>query len=145
MTLTMELGSRSYDIVVQRGVLNEAASLLNLARKCLIVTGENVLEEYAARIASQCKTPVIARVPTGEGSKSFAQLERLCRIMLEQNFHRTDCVIAVGGGKVGDLAVEIAYALPYYEKKGDGYRLVRRGAVLLSIFQSPIITLGKTL
>lgn len=47
-------------------------------------------------------------------------------------------------GKVGDLAVEIAYALPYYEKKGDGYRLVRRGAVLLSIFQSPIITLGKT-
>ena len=48
-------------------------------------------------------------------------------------------------GKVGDLAVEIAYALPYYEKKGDGYRLVRRGAVLLSIFQSPIITLGKTL
>ena len=48
-------------------------------------------------------------------------------------------------GKVGDLAVEIAYALPYYEKKGDGYRLVRRGAVLLGIFQSPIITLGKTL
>ena len=48
-------------------------------------------------------------------------------------------------GKVGDLAVEIAYALPYYEKKGDGYRLVRPGAVLLSIFQSPIITLGKTL
>ena len=42
------------------------------------------------------------------------------------------------------LIVEIAYALPYYEKKGDGYRLVRRGAVLLSIFQSPIITLGKT-
>lgn len=48
-------------------------------------------------------------------------------------------------GKVGDLAVDISYALPRYEKKGDGYKLVRRGAVLLSIFQSPIITLGKTL
>ena len=47
-------------------------------------------------------------------------------------------------GKVGDLAVEISYALPRYEKKGDAYRLVRRGAVLLSILQSPIITPGKT-
>ena len=48
-------------------------------------------------------------------------------------------------GKVGDLAVEIAYALPRYEKKGDGYQLVRRAAVLLSIFQSPIITPSKVL
>lgn len=48
-------------------------------------------------------------------------------------------------GKVGDLAVEIAYALPRYEKRGDDYRLVRRGTVLLSITQSPVITLGKTI
>ena len=48
-------------------------------------------------------------------------------------------------GKVGDLAVEIAYALPRYEKRGDDYRLVRRGTVLLNITQSPIVTSGKTL
>jgi hypothetical protein len=48
-------------------------------------------------------------------------------------------------GKVGDLAVEISYALPRYEKDGADYRLVRRGTVLLSITQSPVITLGKTL
>ena len=48
-------------------------------------------------------------------------------------------------GKLGDLAIDIAYALPRYERKGDDYRLVRRGAVVLTILQSPVITPGKAL
>ena len=48
-------------------------------------------------------------------------------------------------GKVGDLAVEIAYALPRYERKGGDYRLVRRGAVVLNITQSPILAPNKAL
>ncbi len=48
-------------------------------------------------------------------------------------------------GKLGDLAIDIAYALPRYERRGEEYRLVRRGAVVLTILQSPMITLGKTL
>lgn len=48
-------------------------------------------------------------------------------------------------GKLGDLAIDIAYALPRYERRGEDYRLVRRGAVVLTILQSPIITPGKTL
>ena len=48
-------------------------------------------------------------------------------------------------GKLGDLAIDIAYALPRYERRGEEYRLVRRGAVVLTILQSPMITPGKTL
>ena len=48
-------------------------------------------------------------------------------------------------GKLGDLAIDVAYALPRYERRGEEYRLVRRGAVVLTILQSPMITLGKTL
>ena len=48
-------------------------------------------------------------------------------------------------GKLGDLAIDIAYALPRYERRGEDYRLVRRGAVVLTILQSPMITPGKTL
>ena len=48
-------------------------------------------------------------------------------------------------GKLGDLAIDIAYALPRYERRGEDYRLVRRGAVVLTILQSPIITPGKAL
>lgn len=120
MTLTMQLGERSYDIVVERGVLQRASSLLNLNRKCLIVTGENVPEEYADCVAAQCKEPVIVRVPSGEGSKSFAELERLCRAMLAHNFHRSDCVSAVGGGKVGDLA---GFAAASFMRGIDFYNL----------------------
>ena len=104
MTLTMELGARSYDIILQRGALSEAGRLLELNRKCLIVTGALVPPQYAARVARQCARPVVVTVPSGEGSKSFPVYEMLCRRMLEENFHRTDCVVAVGGGVVGDLA-----------------------------------------
>ena len=48
-------------------------------------------------------------------------------------------------GKLGDLAIDISYALPRYERRGEDYRLVRRGAVVLTILQSPMITPGKTL
>ena len=48
-------------------------------------------------------------------------------------------------GKLGDLAIDVAYALPRYERRGEEYRLVRRGAVVLTILQSPMITPGKTL
>lgn len=104
MTLRMELGSRSYDIVVERGVLKRAGSLLNLERKCLIVTGALVPRAYSETIAAQCREPVIVTVDSGEESKSLAVFERLCRVMLEHDFHRSDCVVAVGGGVVGDLA-----------------------------------------
>ena len=43
-------------------------------------------------------------VPRGEGSKSFAVLEKLLTAMLDAGFTRGDCVCAVGGGMVGDLA-----------------------------------------
>ena len=42
MVIPMELGARSYDIVLQRGCLDEAGALLDLNRKALIVTDSGV-------------------------------------------------------------------------------------------------------
>ena len=120
MTLRMELGSRSYDIVVERGVLKKAGSLLNLNRKCLIVTGAMVPRAYSECIASQCREHLIVTVEPGEQSKSFAIFERLCRAMLAHDFHRGDCVIAVGGGVIGDLA---GFAAASYMRGIDYYNL----------------------
>ena len=71
----------------------------------------------------------------GEGVPTFGDARALFGLDKVQTFV----------GKVGDLAIEITYALPRYEKRGDDYRLVRRGTVLLSITQSPVITPGKTI
>ena len=120
MTLTMELGSRSYDIVVERGVLKKAGTLLNLNRKCLIVTGAMVPRAYSECIASQCREHLIVTVEPGEQSKSFPIYERLCRAMLSHDFHRGDCVIAVGGGVIGDLA---GFAAASYMRGIDFYNL----------------------
>lgn len=100
----MNLGEHSYDIVLARGILRKAGAYLKLERKILIVTDEGVPEEYANIVAAQCKHPVKITVKAGEESKSFATFEKLCRTMLEKGFTRTDAVIAVGGGVVGDLA-----------------------------------------
>ena len=120
MTLTMDLGARSYDIIVERGVLKEAGSLLNLNRKCLIVTDAGVPKQYSETVAAQCKDPVIVTVGIGEGSKSFPVFEMLCKKMLELDFHRSDCVIAVGGGVVGDLA---GFAAASFMRGIDFYNL----------------------
>lgn len=120
MTLRMELGSRSYDIVVERGVLNQAESLLDLERKCLVVTDAGVPKQYAETVAAQCKAPVLVTVDVGEASKSFPVYERLCREMLRNDFHRNDCVVAVGGGVVGDLA---GFAASSFMRGVDFYNL----------------------
>lgn len=104
MKLTMDLGARSYDITVERGALNRVGSLLDLDRKCLIVTGSVMPRVYADSVAAQCKAPTILTVPSGEAAKSFPVYQSLCQELLRLDFHRSDCVVAVGGGVVGDLA-----------------------------------------
>lgn len=104
MEVTVELGSNSYPITIQRGALAQADQYLKLDRKVLVVTDSGVPSEYAGAIAACCAEPVVVTVPQGEKSKSLANFEMLCRTMLRHGFTRTDCVVAVGGGVVGDLA-----------------------------------------
>ena len=118
MVLHLDLPQNGYDIVIERGALNRASQYLNLNRRVLIVTDSGVPAQYAETVASQCKSAVIETVPTGEKSKSFSSLERLCRTLLEQHFTRTDCVVAVGGGVVGDLA---GFAAASYMRGIDFY------------------------
>ena len=108
MTLTMELGAKSYDIIVERGALSRCGEYLDLNRRALIVADSQVPPQYAEAVAKACLKPVIVTVPTGESSKSLAVFEQLCRRMLDEHFTRSDCVVAVGGGVCGDLAGFVA-------------------------------------
>lgn len=104
MSLRMELGNNSYDIVIERGCLNRAGTLLDLDRKVCVVTDEGVPRQYVDAVAGQCKAPVIITVDMGEQTKTMQTVTRICETMLERGFSRKDCVVAVGGGMVGDLA-----------------------------------------
>jgi len=108
MILRVNLPRDSYDIVLERGCIEKAKALLNLDRKCLVVTDSGVPIEYAKCIASQCKSPTLVTVEQGEQSKNLKNWQFLLEIMQEKGFTRTDCVVAVGGGVIGDLAGFVA-------------------------------------
>ena len=106
--IRMELGKNSYNIELERGNLKRAGELLNLNRKVMIITDEGVPIRYAENIAGQSKESYIKVVAQGEGSKSLKTAEEILVEMLEYQFSRKDCVVAVGGGVVGDLGGFVA-------------------------------------
>ncbi len=124
------------DIVVERGILASAQNHLDLNRRVLVVTDSGVPAEYAETIAAQCKDSVVCTVEMGEGSKSLKSFEKLLQVMLDNDFSRKDCVVAVGGGVVGDLAGFVASA---YMRGVDFYNIP---TTLLSQIDSSIG--GKT-
>ena len=136
MIINMDLKENSYDIVVERGALEQAGKHLDLQRRVLIVTDTGVPKIYAETVAKWCKEPVIYTVETGEGSKSLEVFGSLLKKMLDNGFSRKDCVVAVGGGVVGDLSGFVASA---YMRGVDFYNIP---TTLLSQIDSSIG--GKT-
>lgn len=104
MLLNVSLKDRSYRIFIDRGLLSKAGNLFDFNRKCLIVTDDGVPSQYAKAVAAQCSSPYIVTIPQGETSKSLETFRTLLEKLLDHGFNRHDCVVAVGGGVVGDLA-----------------------------------------
>lgn len=136
MTIHMNLGEDSYDIIVERGILAKANQYLNLKRRVLIVTDSGVPSEYAETLSEQCKNGIIYTVEQGENSKSLDIFGKLLQTMLDHGFSRKDCVVAVGGGVVGDLS---GFAASAYMRGIDFYNIP---TTLLSQIDSSIG--GKT-
>ena len=116
----MELGANSYPIYIGRGLLNRASEFFNLDRKVFIVTDDGVPNKYANTVKNLCKIATVKTVKAGEGSKSFSTLEELLYAMSDFGMSRGDCVVAVGGGVVGDLA---GFAASIYMRGVDFYNV----------------------
>ena len=104
MILTINMQDQKYDVVIEKNSLLRAKEYLNLNRKVLIVTDDGVPSEYSKSILEQSSEGFIYTIPQGEASKSFENFEKILNFLIEKSFSRTDCVVAVGGGVVGDLA-----------------------------------------
>lgn len=104
MDISVKTSLGEYSIVLKRGALNQIGNLLNLNRKVLIVTDDGVPCEYAQKVANASKTPVVFTIPQGEQSKQMDSLTAILKSLVENNFTRSDCVVAVGGGVVGDVS-----------------------------------------
>ena len=105
------LAERAYDIVIGRdvlGSLGERIAALRPGARTAIVTDRSVAKywleptETALAEAGIASSRII--VEEGEGSKSYATLEKVSEALIAAKVERNDLVIALGGGVVGDLA-----------------------------------------
>lgn len=121
--VSVALGERSYDVRIEPGLLARAGDhLAPLAGKHpMIIVHDAAVAMHrdtlvAALKGAGVRTETIA-IPSGERSKSWAQLEALCDQLLALGVERGDHVVALGGGVIGDL-VGFATAIL---KRGCGF------------------------
>jgi len=111
IVVNVGLGSRAYDIVIGRGLLGSLGKRIAALRPgaaALIVTDENVARHHLKATqeglrAANIRTSEIIVAP-GEQAKSWRVFESLCEGILAARMERSDLIIALGGGVVGDLA-----------------------------------------
>lgn len=107
--IPVALGDRSYDVLIEAGLLGRAGALLaplSRGRRMAIVTDANVTDHLATLQASLAAAGVDSEaivLPPGEGTKSWAMLEQLTDRLLDLGVERGDHVVALGGGVIGDL------------------------------------------
>ncbi len=111
-TVRVELASRGYDILIGEGLLARTGELvkplLKTGRaKVFVVADQKVEALHLATLSTGLEKAglgfVKTSVPSGEGSKSFSQLDRVLGDLIEAGAERDDLIIAFGGGVVGDL------------------------------------------
>ena len=114
----VDLGARSYDIRIGRGLLEgagaEIAAVLPGARLA-VITDETVaglhLKAFSESLRAAGLQHTAITVPAGESTKCFREFERLCDEVLAAKLERGDVVVALGGGVVGDLTGFVAAAV----------------------------------
>ena len=120
MIIPVKTQNGSYNIYLERGALAKAGEYFMLDRKVLVVTDSGVPAEYARTVANCCTEPVIVTIEMGEKSKNIETFQHLLACMVQHAFTRTDCVVAVGGGVVGDLC---GFAASVYMRGIDFYNI----------------------
>ncbi len=108
--LRVELGDRSYDIVVGSALLDDAGTLIAPVvrqKRAIIVTDETVAKLHLDRLRAGLDKGGIAHqaviLPPGESTKDFAHFSKLCEDILGFGIERRTPLIALGGGVIGDM------------------------------------------
>ena len=140
-TVSVDLGERSYDIVIGEDLLPRASDFLSphlKAKRVAVVTDENVYALHGKTLEaalSDVETHMIIR-PAGEDQKSFEGLQAVLNALFRAGFDRNDTLIAFGGGVIGDLT---GFAASIYKR---GCQFIQIPTTLLSQVDSSVG--GKT-
>ena len=141
-TLPISLGGRSYDILLEAGLLDSIGRWVAPLgiNKCLLLSDDHVAPLYAGRVLASLRDsglkPTLVTLPAGEGTKRLDCLGQVYRAMADAELSRSDALVALGGGVIGDLG---GFAAATYLR---GIRLIQVPTTLLAQVDSAVG--GKT-
>lgn len=110
MKLTVDLGEKSYPIHIENNILSDALNYVAQVfsgKRIMIVSDDNVFPLYGERLEKSLETGYECHhivLPHGEQTKSFQSLPAIYTALLKAKISRSDAIIALGGGVIGDLA-----------------------------------------
>lgn len=107
-SIKMNLGEKSYEIILERGCVQRLRQWLDIDKKTFLISDTGVPKVLIETVKNQFKDVVVFVVNQGEESKSFEVYEDALRKMIQSGFTRKDQVVALGGGVVGDLSGFVA-------------------------------------
>lgn len=120
-TVEVDLGTRSYPIHIGHGLLDDDDLLERsiAARQVVIVSNEVVAPLYLAAVRQRLPGRLVLEfiLADGEDEKNLDNFARLMSFLLEHRVERGACIVALGGGVVGDLA---GFAAACYQR-GVGF------------------------
>src|SRR2546423_1604009 len=115
MVIPVNLGARSYTIVVEPGVLGAVGPRLRqlgVGSRAVVVTDATVMRLHGGPVAKSLEaagfTVTVVEVPEGEAAKTLHVAERCWEHLLRAGIDRSSTVLGLGGGAVGDLAGFVA-------------------------------------
>ena len=108
MILPVTMKDFSYEVIVENNCLDIIEEYLDLNRKVLILTDDGVPYLYVDKVYQKSLMPFVYTILKGEQSKSFINFEKILDFLIKNEFSKNDCIVAVGGGVVGDLAGFVA-------------------------------------
>lgn len=113
--LVVNLGERSYPIIIKKGLIDETGLEIKKifkGKKIFILTDKNVNSYYGDKV-KECLTKEgynvkLMALEPGEETKSFNTLPSVYNELLDFKITRSDLIITLGGGVVGDLGGFVA-------------------------------------
>ena len=131
-TITVDLGDRSYPVLVGHGARSELAAILpDGVKRAAVLTQSGIPWEVDPGVET-----LRIELPDGEAAKSLAVVEDICRRLAAEGFTRADAIVAVGGGVVTDVG---GFVAAVYHR---GIRFVSVSTTLLGMVDAAIG--GKT-
>lgn len=109
-TIVVALGERSYPIHVGPKLLGNPALYGVKAKQVLVVTNDVVAPLYLPQVQAALRGRDVATVvlPDGERHKTLTTFATVIDRLVDARFHRDSCLVALGGGVIGDLTGYVA-------------------------------------